>query len=50
MCPTLRLGHISVKYISKMLSTYEHMFPGETLNKQSSFILKGYHPDRDDSG
>ena len=26
------------KYISKMLSTYEHMFPGETLKKQSKPI------------
>ena len=37
------------KYISKMLSTYEHMFPGETLKKQSSPILKRDHPELDDS-
>ena len=37
------------KYISKMLSTYECMSPGETLKKQSSPILKGEHPELDDS-
>ena len=31
-----------------MLSTYEHIFPGETLKKQSSPILKGDHPELDD--
>ena len=31
-----------------MLSTYESMFPGETLKKQSSPILKGNHPELDD--
>ena len=38
------------KYKSKMLllSTYEHMFPGETLKKQSSPILKGPHQELDD--
>ena len=32
-----------------MLSTYECMSPGETLKKQSSPILKGEHPELDDS-
>ena len=30
-----------------MLSTYKCMFPGETLKKQSSPILKGDHPELD---
>ena len=37
------------KYISKMLSTHENMFPGETLQKQSSPILKGDHLELDNS-
>ena len=37
------------KYISILLSTYEHIFPGELLKKQSSTILKGDHPELDDS-
>ena len=37
------------KYISKMLNTYECMFPGETLKKQSSPILKGDQPELDGS-
>ena len=37
------------KYMNKMFSTYEQMFPGETLKKQSSPILKGAHPELDDS-
>ena len=37
------------KYVSKMLSTYEHMFPGEPLKKQSSPIHKGDHPELDES-
>ena len=37
------------KYKSKMFSTYECMFPGESLKKQSSPILKGDHPEFDDS-
>ena len=32
-----------------MLSTYECMFPGEPLKKQSSPILKGDNPELDDS-
>ena len=32
-----------------MLSTYECMFPGETLKKQSSPMPKGDHPELDDS-
>ena len=32
-----------------MLSTFEHMFPGETLKKQSSPKLDGDHPELDDS-
>ena len=32
-----------------MLSTYEHTFPGETVKKQSSPILKEHHPELDDS-
>ena len=35
------------KYISKILSSYEHMIPGETLKKQSSPVLKGDHPELD---
>ena len=31
-----------------MLSTYECMFPWETLKKQSSSILKGDHQELDD--
>ena len=34
-------------YINKMLSTCEHMFPGQTLQKQSSPILKGDNPELD---
>ena len=30
--------------MSKTLSTYECMFPGQTLKKQSSPTLKGDHP------
>ena len=37
------------KYISKMLSTLKHMFPGETVKKKSSPMLKGDHPELDDS-
>ena len=37
------------KYVSKILSTYECMFPGETLKKQASPIHKGDHPELDDS-
>ena len=37
------------KYISKILGTFKHMFPGETLKKQSSPIIKGDHPELDDS-
>ena len=37
------------KYISKMLSTYECMFQGETHKKQSSHMPKGDHPELDDS-
>ena len=36
------------KYISKILSTYEHMFPGETLKKQSSPIFKEDHAELHD--
>ena len=36
------------KYMSKILSTYECMFPGESLKKQSSSIVKGDHPELDD--
>ena len=31
-----------------MLSTYEHIFPGETVKKQSSPILRGDHAELDD--
>ena len=37
------------KYISKMLSTSEPMFPGESFMKQSSPILEGDHPKLGDS-
>ena len=36
------------KYISKMLSTYKHMFPGESLKKQARPILKGDQTELDD--
>ena len=32
-----------------MVSISEHMFPGESLKKQSSPILEGDHPKLDDS-
>ena len=31
-----------------MPTTHEHMFPQESLNKQSRTILKGDHPELDD--
>ena len=34
---------------SKMLSSYEQMFTGETLKNQSSLLLRGDHPELDDS-
>ena len=37
------------KYLCKLLSTYERMFPGEALRKQSSPILKGDNPELDHS-
>ena len=36
-------------YISKMLGSFKHMFPGETLKKQSSPITKRYHRELNDS-
>ena len=36
-------------YISKILGTYKHMFPGEPFMKQSSPIDKGDHQELDDS-
>ena len=36
------------KYIRKMLSTFQCMFPGESFKKQSIPILKGDHPKLDD--
>ena len=33
------------KYIQKMVSTYEKMFPGETLKKQSCPLQSGDHPE-----
>ena len=32
-----------------MLGSFKHMFPGETLKKQSSPIIKGDHPELNDS-
>ena len=37
------------KYIQKMVSTYEKMFPGETLKKQSSPLPSGDHPELDET-
>ena len=37
------------KYISKILGAFRHMFPGETLKKQSRPIIKGDRPELDDS-
>ena len=35
-------------YVSKMLCTYECMFPGETLKKQSNPTLKEDHEELDE--
>ena len=40
---------LSTKETSQKPSTYECIFPGEPLKKQSSPILKGDHPELDDS-
>ena len=37
------------KYIQKMVSTYEKMFPGETLRKQSSPLQSADHPELDET-
>ena len=33
------------RYTGNILGTFKHMFPGETLKKQSRPIIKGDHPE-----
>ena len=49
-CDPIGTHYIKLKkYTSKTLGSYECMFQGETLEKQSSPILKGDHPELDAS-